>query len=188
MRVFEAFSDADLLELFKHGDQGAYEEIYKRYWSLLYIACCKIMKDGDEAKDIVQEVFISLLDKGTQLQIKVSLSVYLYSSVRYKVLDRIRHKRVSENYLLSLYNYSEAGGIVADAKLLEKEFIHQMERAILFLPEKMRTVFELSRNQDLSHKEIAKMLSISDKTVKKQINNALKILKTRLSDVMTLFL
>ncbi|MCD0490669.1 RNA polymerase sigma-70 factor [Pedobacter sp. MC2016-14] len=188
MRLYEAFSDVDLLELFKHGDQKAYEEIYRRYWSLLYISACKILKDEDEAKDVVQEVFISFLDKGARLQISVSLSVYLYSSIRYKVLDKIKHKKVSENYLLSLYNYSEAGESVADEKLIEKELIFQMERAILLLPEKMRIVFELSRNQQLSHKEIAKMLDISDKTVKKQINNALKILKIKLSDAIMLFL
>ena len=187
MRPFEAFTDINLLELFKQGDLKAYEEIYNRYWSLLYIACCKILKDEDEAKDIVQEVFISFLDKG-QLEIKVSLSVYLYSSVRYKVLDRIKHRQVKDNYLISLSDYTEAADNITDRQLLEKEFIRQMEDAIRLLPEKMRIIFDLSRNQDLSHKEIARMLDISDKTVKKQINNALKILKVKLADVVVMIL
>ena len=186
MRPFEAFTDLNLLELFKHGDLKAYEEIYNRYWSLLYIACCKILKDEDEAKDIVQEVFISFLDKGPQLEIKVSLSVYLYSSVRYKVLDRIKHRQVKDNYLISLGDFTEAADNITDRQLLEKEFIRRMEDAINLLPEKMRIIFELSRNQDLSHKEIARMLDISDKTVKKQISNALKILKVKLVDVIIL--
>ena len=186
MRPLEAFTDFDLLRLFKLGDQKAYEEIYRRYWSLMYIACCKILKDEDEAKDIVQEVFISLLNHGSRLQIRNSLSVYLYSSVRYKVLDRIKHNQVKDNYLVSLFDYSEAADTKTDRKLLEKEFLTEMEKAINLLPEKMRIVFTMSRNQHLSHKEIANMLEISDATVKKQINNALKILKIRLEDILPL--
>ena len=185
MRPLQAFPDDDLLELFRQNNVQAYEEIYRRYWSLLYISCCKILKDEDEAKDIVQEVFLSLLNKKLILEIKVSLSNYLYSSVRYKVLDRIKHSKIKDNYFISLSNYAGSGNNLTDGKLIEKEFIHQMEQAIQFLPPKMRVVFELSRDQNLSHKEIARLLDISDKTVKKQINNALRILKIKL---VTLFL
>jgi len=188
VRPFDAFSDVEVLELFRHGDKVAYEEIYRRYWSVLYLFCGKVLKDEDEAKDIVQEVFISLLDKGADLQIKVSLSVYLYASARYKVLDRIKHKQVKDNYLISLKDYAETDGIITDAKLIEKEFVFQVEKAIQELPEKMRQVFEMSRNENLSHKEIAKKLNISDKTVKRQVSNAIKILKVKLGDLAVLVL
>jgi RNA polymerase sigma-70 factor (ECF subfamily) len=185
MRPFEAFSDAGLLELFQSGNMNAYEEIYRRYWSLLYISCCKILKEEDDAKDIVQEVFISFLNKGKDLQLTASLAAYLYTAVRYKVLDRIKHLTVKDQYLQSLSDYAQAA---TDAKLLEKELIEQMEKAIQLLPDKMRVVFELSRNEELSHKEIARLLNISDKTVKKQISNALKVLKIRLIEVIILLI
>ena len=188
MRPLEAFSDVELLQLFNLGDQKAYEEIYRRYWRLLYISCCKILKDKDEAQDIVQEVFISLLNKAERLHVRMKLSSYLYSAVRHKVLDKLKHEKVMENYLISLYDYSEIADNITDRNLLEKEFVMEMEKVIQSLPEKMRMIFRLSRNQYLSHKEIANMLQISDKTVKKQINNALKILKIKLVETLLLVL
>lgn len=188
MRPLEAFSDAALLELFQSGQMQAYEEVYRRYWSLLYIAACKILREEDEAKDIVQEVFLSFLHKGPALQLTTSLSAYLYTAVRYKVLDRIKHLQVKETYFASLASYAEAAQLLTDDRLLEKELVEKMEAAIRQLPDKMRVVFELSRQESLSHKEIAHLLQISDKTVKKQIANALKVLRIKLVEVIILLL
>ncbi|TCD00736.1 RNA polymerase sigma-70 factor [Pedobacter frigidisoli] len=184
MHIYQTFSDTDLLSLFKSGDLKAYEEIYKRYWPLLFISSNKILQDEDDAKDVIQEVFISLFNKGASIEIQFSLSVYLYSAVRYRVLDKIRHGHTKDNYLLSLYDYSEASTVATDGKLLEKEFIIQIEKAVAVLPEKMRKIFEMSRNQHLSHAEIARELGISDKTVKKQIGNALKIIRNTINPVL----
>lgn len=188
MRPFEAFSDVALLELFQSGDMNAYEEIYRRYWSLLYISSCKILRGEDDAKDIVQEVFVSFLHKGRDLQLTTSLASYLYAATRYKVLDRIKHLQVKDQYLNSLGDFAEAAHTLTDDRLLEKEFVARMEKAIQQLPDKMRVVFELSRHEDLSHKEIARLLNISDKTVKKQISNALKVLKVKLVEAIILLI
>ena len=188
MRPLEAFSDVALLELFQSGNMQAYEEVYRRYWSLLYIAACKVLHEEDEAKDIVQEIFLSFLHKGRELTLTTSLSSYLYQAVRYKVLDRIRHLQVKDKHFDSLAQHAETATSPADIELLEKELVEKMEQAILLLPDKMRVVFELSRHESLSHKEIARLLQISDKTVKKQIANALKILKVKLIEVIILLL
>lgn len=188
MHLYPALSDTQLLQLFKSGDESAYEEIYRRYWSLIFIAGMKVLSDEDEVKDIVQDVFLSLWTNISTIQINNSLNVYLYSAVRYKMLDRIRHNKVKGNYLLSLHDYSEAAHHLTDGKVIEKELITAIENAIALLPDKMRAVYELSRNEQLSHKEIARILNISDKTVKKQINNALKLLKIELVDVIILLI
>lgn len=175
-------SDNELLSLFKKGDKVAFKLIYERYWQLLYVAACKILKDNDEAKDIVQEVFVSFLNKSADLQINTSISSYLYSAVRYKVFDCISRKKVRKDYLDSLNDYISAGNLYTDRALLEKEINAEMEREIQNLPERMRAVFELSRRDELSHKEIADALNISDKTVKKQISNAIKLLKPKFTN------
>lgn len=172
-------SDHELLSLIKDGDRVAFKSIYEKYWQLLYIAACKIIKDEDEAKDVVQEVFISLLSKGTSVDIKGSVSNYLYTAVRYKVLDAISRQKVRTDYLDSLNDYASTGNYTTDRALIEKEIHAEMEKEIQNLPLKMKEVFELSRKEELSHKEIAKTLNISDKTVKKQISNAIKLLKPK---------
>ena len=70
---------------------------------------------------------------------------------------------------------------MTDETIREKELKGIIEREIASLPAKMRAVFEMSRNENLSYKEIAEELCISDKTVKKQINNAIKILRKKIN-------
>lgn len=175
-------SDHELLSLIKEGDQVAFKSMYEKYWQLLYVAACKIIKDEDEAKDVVQEVFVSLLSKGSAIDIKGSVSNYLYTAVRYKVLDFISRKKVRTDYLDSLNDYVSTGNYTTDRALIEKEINAEMEKEIQNLPLKMKEVFELSRKEELSHKEIAETLNISDKTVKKQISNAIKLLKPKFNN------
>jgi len=182
------FSDNDLLSLIKEGDRSAFKLIYERYWQLLFVSAAKILRDEDEAKDVVQEVFISVLNKGADWEVNGSLSSYLYSAVRYKVFDVISKKKVRHDHLGSLAAYMSSENFSTDRLLIEKEINAEIEKEIQNLPKKMKEVFELSRKEDLSHKEIAETLHISDKTVKKQISNALKLLKPKFTNYYSIIL
>ena len=180
MSPTDLHSDLELLSRVREGDESAFEAIYKRYYSLLYIHACKLLKESGEAEDCVQEVFSGLWQKVGQLEISVSLSSYLYTSIRNRVLNRIEHKRVKDAYLFSMQRFMKEGESIIDEELRVRELTALIEKEIAALPEKMREVFELSRREELSHKEIAEKLKISDKTVKKQVSNAIKILRNRL--------
>ncbi|MNY42681.1 RNA polymerase sigma factor [compost metagenome] len=116
------------------------------------------------------------------------LSVYLYGAVRHKFFNSLDHEKVKANYRASLSTFIDSGEYTTDNLLREKELIHLIEKEVSLLPPKMREVFELSRKEHLSHKEIAGRLNISDKTVKKQMNNAIKILKVKLGPFFSLFM
>ena len=171
--------DNELLSAFKMGDKSAFKLLYERYWQLMYVSACKVIRDEEEAKDIVQEVFISMLHKGDELNIQGSIANYLYTAVRYKVLDAISKQKVRTDYADSLTDFASIHNYSTDRILLEKEITREIEKEIQNLPVKMKEVFELSRKDNLSHKQIADILKISDKTVKKQISNAIKILKPK---------
>jgi RNA polymerase sigma-70 factor (ECF subfamily) len=173
-------SDDELLLLFKAGDRNAYEQIYNRYWAIMYVYARKILTDEDDAQDVIQEVFTYLWDKGHELNIKSSLSLYLYTSVRYRIFDLIDHKKVRTDYKTYLQRFIQEGEYITDEQLREKELIAVIEKEVSLLPPKMREMFELSRKEGLSHKEIAEKLGVSDLTVKKQVSNAVKILKGKL--------
>ncbi|WP_316817126.1 RNA polymerase sigma-70 factor [Pedobacter nyackensis] len=172
--------DDELFLLFKAGERRAYEQIYNRYWAIMYVYARKIMADEDDAQDIVQEVFTYLWNKGPELVIKSSLSVYLYTSVRYRIFDLLDHRKVRTDYKAYLQQFIEEGVYITDEELRLKELVAVVEKEISLLPPKMREMFELSRNEGLSHKEIADQLGVSDLTVKKQVSNAVKILKGKL--------
>ncbi|MNL17944.1 RNA polymerase sigma factor [compost metagenome] len=64
------------------------------------------------------------------------------------------------------------------------ELTRLIDKEVSALPQKMKEIFEMSRNQELSHREIAAQLNISDHTVKKQINNAIKILRPKITSLL----
>lgn len=178
---FSDSSDNEILQQFKNGSKAAFEEIYHRNSKGLYTHALAMLDDEDEAKDILQELFTSFWVKGKELELKTSLKTYLHSALKNRILNRIEHDRVRANYLNSLSLFL-ADSTIED-KLQEEERMQQIEREIQSLPEKMKEIFELRRSKELSYKEIGEHLGISDKTVKKQISNAIKILKVRLACV-----
>ncbi|MGZ3749964.1 MAG: RNA polymerase sigma factor [Mucilaginibacter sp.] len=173
-------SDEGLLKEVQAGNRQAFELIYNRYKGVLYIHAYKMLRDEDEAKDVVQELFTKLYSKASIICLRTTLSAYLYTSVRNRILDIIAHRRIKTDYLASLEEFVRQGAYTTDQLMREKELAFQIEKEVSLLPEKMRQIFEMSRNANLSHKEIAVKLDISDKTVKKQISNALKLIKVKL--------
>jgi len=174
-------SDNELIILLKDGEKSAYTEIYKRYWAILFSHARKMLRNDDEAKDVVQDVFAALWVRISELNLEGSLSSYLYSAVRYKIFDLIDKNKVRGNYFTSLEKFIKEGDYTTDNVIREKELAAQIEEEIAMLPLKMRQVFELSRKSNLSHKEIASKMHISHQTVKKQIHNAIKILRPKFS-------
>ncbi|MGY3054896.1 RNA polymerase sigma-70 factor (ECF subfamily) [Pedobacter sp. UYEF25] len=179
------FTDKELFKLSQKGDQSAFEEIYIRFSGLLYIYAKKLIKNKEEAQDIVQEVFVYLWNN-KNINITAELSAYLYTAVRYKIFDWIDKNKVRNNYSVSFRAFAERGECTTDNYLRERELIVIIEKEVTKLPSKMRQIFEMSRNLHLSQKEIALQLHISDKTVKKQMGNALKILRLKLASFLTL--
>ncbi len=185
MSTYQSLTDHELFVLMQDGDKYAFEEIYERFNGLLYIYACKMVPDREDARDIVQEIFVYLWSN-PNIQIKTQLSSYLYTAVRYKIFDWLDKNKSRTNYLQSLEDFSEKGDYVTDDYIREKEFAALIEKEVSLLPSKMRVIFEMSRRQHLTQKEIAEILHLSDKTVKKQMSNALKVLRLKLTSFLLL--
>lgn len=170
-------TDSQLAVLLKQGDISAYTEIFERYSRIMYVYAKNLVRDKDEAEDLVQDVFTSLWDKSSNLDLTGPLSSYLYSAVRYRFINLVAKKRVRSDYAQTLQTLIDEGDYSTDSYVNEKELIALIEKEIAKLPEKMRNVFELSRNFGLSHNQIARQLNLSEKTVKNHINHALKVLR-----------
>ena len=179
MDTYKGLADDELLELLKFGDQMAYETIYLRYWAILYRHARRMISNDEEAKDLIQDLFVNLWEKAESLDIQVSLSAYLYATVRYKVFGLIDKRKVRDNHVRSLTKFINEVEYTTDNCIREKELSRLIEQEISMLPAKMREVFELSRKSHLNHKQISLRMEISDQTVKKQIYNAVKILRLK---------
>lgn len=182
MVALNTLSDEALFELIKEGQRDAYEEIYHRFKGILYAHAYRMLGDREEVRDLLQEVFVALWSKRQELQIK-NVSAYLYSSIRNRIIDRVSRQRSRNKYLESMSFYAEHHSYqVPDRILYEKELRAMIEAEVNALPERMRLVFQMSRKEHLSHKEIGEKLGISETTVRKQVNNALKILRSKFTN------
>lgn len=188
MSSYKLFSDEVLLSMLCRDDHGAYTEIFHRYKHLLYLHAYRLLKNREDAREVVQELFVTLWNRRSVLPVTTCLSAYLYTSVRNSVLKIISHKRVESAYFTSIKTYFREGSAVADHLVRQKELAFAIEKEINELPPRMRTIFNLSRKGYLSHGEIADRLSLSPATVKKQVNNALKILRVKLGHFLLLLL
>jgi len=182
MSDYKKLSDAELIDLLKSDDDDAFTEIYDRYWPPLLLHANRMLQDIDLAKDTVQEIFTWLFQQSKNININTSLSSYLYSAVRNKVLDNIKHTKVRLNYAEHFLSYAQNAGEMADELLSLKELTRIIESEIEKMPVKMREIFELSRKEYLSQKDIAKLLNLSENTVNNQIQRALK--KLRKNDLL----
>ena len=187
MPVFQEHSDQELFDLLKENNQQAFTEIYDRYKEVLHRYAYKWLQDREAVKDVIQDLFTMLWTKRDTLTFNQNLSGYLYISVRNAILRKVQQEDRNNTYADSLRDYTEKGISVTDHLLREKQLRAIIEQEISALPDKMREVFELSRNEYLSHAEIAEKLGISEHTVRTHVKKALKILRGRLGIYMFLY-
>lgn len=183
---YNSLSDNELFVALKRKDRSAYAQIFDRYWTVLFLHALQMLRDEEDARDIVQELFATLWQKSESIEITNTLSSYLYRSVRNRVFDYIKRRKVMTDYLQSLKDFMEEGGTETDTLIREKQLAEAIENEIAALPPKMRAIFELSRKQHLSYSEIAQQLDISEHTVKSQVSNALRILRSKFGSMPVL--
>ncbi|WP_207515358.1 RNA polymerase sigma-70 factor [Longitalea luteola] len=177
-------TDQSLLQLLTHDDQKAFTAIYQRYWQSLFREAMNVLRSQREAEDCVQELFVSLWKRRQALSITSSLKAYLQTAVRYQCIDRIERDMIRGGYLEDFTNYlAEHHSMpTVEEELYARDLAANIDQVMYKMPGKMREVFRLSRQEHLTHREIADRLQISEETVKKQIYLALKILKSHLGD------
>lgn len=179
MIAYSSYTDIELTDLLKSGDHTAFNEIYHRYWNKLLAIAYNHTKDKSSAKEIVQELFVSLWNRRDNIDIK-SLNCYMATAIKfsvYKQIDRGRRRREIENkeYKQDLYTEDEFN---IEARFLQEYINAQVEQ----LPEKCRLVFNYSRIKGLTNPEIARAMDISEKTVEGHLTKGLKIIRLNLKN------
>jgi RNA polymerase sigma-70 factor (family 1) len=172
------YTDQQLLRLVADGDEEAFTLLYRRYWEVLFVRAVKVIGSREDAADIVQEVFLSIWHRRAELVITGSLGAYLQTSVRYQAIHYIEKNITRRNYLEQLTELANRSDLSPEALLQAKEVQQVVHDTVRDMPPRMREVWRLSRQENLSHAEIATRLGISEETVKKHIQHALQLIKT----------
>jgi RNA polymerase sigma-70 factor (ECF subfamily) len=182
------FQDEQMASLLSKRDEAAFEQIFKTHYKNLHAYAFTILRDQDEAEEMVQQVFFKLWERSENLSFSVPVAAYLYRAVHNESLNFLKHQKVKAGHQLhvayTMKNKSEHG----QGRMMRKELENKFREALDELPEQCRTVFQLSRFEDMKYKEIADTLDISVKTVENHMGKALKLLRTKLVDFLPLLL
>lgn len=181
-------NDADLLSLLQTGDEHAFQEIYNRYWHRLYKMAASKVGCQENAKEIVQDVFLVLWQRRGEVQIE-ELNRYLFTAVKYGALKSIRKEIVRRQYEESIIEKAPQLSEDTENTLAFEELTDAIAHAMDQLPEKIREIFRLNRMQHKSAREISGLLNIPERTVEYHITQALHLMRSYLKDyVISLFI
>lgn len=180
MELYTSHTDENLFLLLKKDDEKAFNELYERYWKKLLVRANLLLHSQEDAEEIVHDIFVNLWRKRATLQILHSFHTYVAAMLQYgcfKILAQRRLPRIKEttDAVLETVDPSTQQWLEFD------DLREELETAVSRLPGRCQLIFRLSREQDLSDKEIARKLHLSVHTVRTQMHRALRRLKTSLS-------
>ncbi|MFH6999611.1 RNA polymerase sigma-70 factor [Flavobacterium sp. FlaQc-57] len=170
-------SDIILINRLRDGEESALTELYNKFWQSLFVSSYNVLKDKELCEDIIQDIFMNIWHNREKLEINISLKGYMYACARYQVFNQFKknkdkiHVELFED-LDKRFQYS-----TPETQLMHEELLDQINSIVEALPEKCQLVYKLSREEQLSHKEIAERLEISTKTVENHITKALHVIR-----------
>jgi len=170
--------DTDLTVLLQQGNQTAFTTIYNTYWKLLFRNAYRVLNDTAAAEDIVQNVFFSLWKRREEAKI-LNLKAYLQQATRFSVFQAIREQKHDDSFYNRLALVTT--DIIADNPLLFKEQQELLQSIIESLPDDCKEAFRLSREEQMTYKQVAALLNISEKTVEKRLSKSLKHIRNSLT-------
>lgn len=169
-----------LLQQAAAGSEPAFKAIYDKYWYDLFQIAYKRTRDADDARDLVQDLFISLWDNVAHLSPDTNIGAYLFVALRNRVFNYFEKKTVRLNHLLSQPFKPVESEEAIFSSIRTREIKACVAEAVAAMPPKMKEIYLLSREQQLSVNEIAALLGIAPQTVKNQLHTALERIRTQL--------
>lgn len=178
-----AVNDTGGVQLRTESGATVFEDVFKSHFKNLHAYACTIVKDDAMAEEMVQNVFCKIWERKAHLTIQTSLTAYLYRAVYHESLNYIKHLKVKtayQSYATRMNQQSDN----AEKKVLLGELEERLRTALQELPEQCRTIFQMSRFEELKYQEIADRLGLSIKTVENQMGKALKLMRLKLIDFL----
>lgn len=165
----------ELVKRIRRGDLQAFEQLVRTYQDALYRFLWHFLRSEELAKDVLQDLFVTLWQRRKNWQVEVSLSAYLYRSAKNAALNALRRQNTNRRHVVPLDGKHER--IPARKRESDPALRQAIERCIDALPAGCRTAFCLSRFEQFKYREIAATLDISVKTVENHLARALKLLR-----------
>ena len=173
----------ELVKRLNKGDIDAFDLIYNRYCFKLHKFVLRYLKQEEDAQEIVQEVFIKIWESRSKINTYSSFESFLFT-IAYNASISLLRKRINEEksreYIKLFPQIEQADKIINDIHF--QELNQKVQLLLEQLTPRQKEIYSLSREQGLTHKQIAKKLSISENTVKNHLVTTLNFLKSKLDN------
>lgn len=178
-------SDTELIVLMKNGDMAAFDAIYNHYCHKLHRFVFLYLKQEEDAEEIVQEVFIKIWELRAKIDVYASFESFLFT-IAYNATMSLLRKRLSEvksrEYLKSLQQIESAEPVIREMEF--EELTGKVKQLLEQLTPRQQEIFRLSREEGMSHEEIASKLNISKNTVNNHLVTTMKFLRSKIGNGM----
>lgn len=170
-----------ILEAFAKGDREAYAVLYKTYWADVYNFSRLYLKTKEAAEEVIQDVFIKLWEAREFICPQENIKGFLFIITRNIIFDQYRKQVNMTNYKLSLIQALGEHSYSMDEDMEKNEIENLIKRMVQQMPERQQTIFRLKYREDLSYKEIALRLGVTERVVERDLYKTLKFLKENIS-------
>lgn len=181
--------ERQLLHALGTGSREAFDEIYECFAARLLVYCRAVTKDDNEAREIVQDVFVKLWEIRTSVNTQTNIGALLFVIARNRITDSFRRALrhpVYDDYLA--YADRVAAETGSGSEIEYAEFLDMVHKAIGKLPTTQQSVIRLCRLEGLSPAEAAKTLNLSERTVYNQLSLGLRDLRRLISRISTILI
>ena len=153
----------------KSGDQRVFERVFRMFYVPLCDYAAMILGEQAEAEDVVQDLFMHIWRSRVEIEVQDSVKSYLFTSVRFRALNVLKHKMVERKH----------GALLTEEEMQQ---IEQIKKVLQELPTQCRVVFTMSCLEGKKYKDIANELGISVNTVKSHVMKAYKDIRARVGE------
>lgn len=178
MNSFKEIDTSYIISL-REGDRAAFTVIFHFYNNRLFSFVYRFLKDREQTEEIIQETFLSLWMNREKIDTQYNMGSYLYTIARRLTLNQIRNTANSDRLKERLWHIIETAQNPTEESVFLADLNRQLEHTISHLPRQQQLIFRLSRQEGLTHEEIARRFSISSNTVKNHLVQALKKMRLK---------
>lgn len=188
----------DLVEKFNNGDQQAFRSIYNIYWSIIYTACLRYLKNAEEAQEITADAFVKLWNCKNEFETLDNIKAWLYTTAKNECINELKRRQRFRSKLKLFFYWNSAHNdslheFVTDLDEIKAEVLNQLYSDIEDLPQQCRQIVKMAFVENLKNDEIARQMDLTVQTVKNQKSSAIKRLRnsittTKKNPILLLFL
>lgn len=184
MTALSKQEEKELLIRLIEGDSEAFEKIYYTYVERVYYFAYRYLNSAEDTEEIVQEVFTRMWENRRNINVEMSFSGYLLTTAKNTIFNEHRKKVNHQAYCAYIIQYMQRNMHNVEQEIVYKDLMELVDKTLAELPPKRREIFRLGRVQGWSHKEIAKKLSISEKTIETHMRLALRDIKNAIEPLL----